>query len=458
MPNHPESKPSAETTLARELRLRDPTAIVVGTIIGSGIFLVPGRVATHLDSLGAVLLVWLVGGVLSLCGALSIAEIGAAFPGAGGLYVYLRHAYGRPAGFLYGWGLLCMIHSGSIATLAVAFGLYLSQLLFLSNGEQKAVGVGCILILTYVNCLGIRPGKLVQNLLTVIKLGGLSLMTLLLFARGRPLTSLAGDFWPEGPLRLAWLPFGAALVAVLWAYEGWHVVSFAAGEIKQPTRDLPRSLFHGTLIITGSYLLANAAYYSVLSGAEIRQGDTVAATAMSQAFGPIASGLVSLLILVSIFGAMNGMVLTGPRVYYAMAKEGLFFNAFSQLNARYRTPIVAIVVQGIWASLLTLLGTFQELFTYVIFTAWIFYGLTVAGVIVLRHKQPALERPFRVPAFPWLPAFFCLAAFGITVSTIVADPHHALLGIALILAGLPVYALFRRRATLPGASPGNQSH
>jgi APA family basic amino acid/polyamine antiporter len=234
-------------------------------------------------------------------------------------------------------------------------------------------------------------------------------------------------------------------------------VSFAAGEIKQPTRDLPRSLFHGTLIITGSSLLANAAYYSVLSGAEIRQGDTVAATAMSQAFGPIASGFVSLLILVSIFGAMNGMVLTGPRVYYAMAKEGLFFNAFSQLNARYRTPIVAIVVQGVWASLLTLLGTFQELFTYVIFTAWIFYGLTVAGVIVLRRKQPALERPFRVPAFPWLPAFFCLAAFGITVSTIVADPHHALLGIAVILAGLPVYALFRRRANLLGASPGNQS-
>lgn len=422
----------------------DATSVVVGTIIGSGIFLVPQAVAQQLPSLGMVTLVWVVGGVLSLSGALSLAELAAAFPRAGGLYVYLRHAYGPAAGFLYGWGLLTMIHSGSIATLAVAFGLYLSQLIPLDSTAQKAFSIACILLLTGVNCLGLRAGKLVQNLFTLAKLGGLAVMTLLLFARGRPLELLPQDFWPAGGHRAVWVPFGVALVGVLWAYEGWHVVSFAAGEIRDPTRNLPRSLLYGTLIITGVYLSANAAYYSVLTGAEIAASNTVAATAMTRTVGAAAGGFISLLILVSIFGAMNGMVLTGPRAYYAMARDGLFFAAFARTSLRYHSPVFAIILQGVWASLLTLIGTFQELFTYVIFTAWIFYGATVVGVIVLRRQQPALERPFRVPGYPWLPGLFGLAALGITVSTIVAGPGNALRGIALILVGVPFYFLFRR--------------
>jgi len=434
-------------SLARELTLLDATAIVVGTVIGSGIFLVPSSVAGQLDSLLAVLLVWIVGGALSLFGALSLAEMGAAFPGAGGLYVYLRHAFGRTAGFLYGWALLVMIHSGTIATLAVAFSLYVARLVPVGHSEQRLLSIGSILVLTVVNCLGIRAGKLVQNIFATAKLAGLLAMTGLLLARGLQTGTLSQSFLPDGPMQPLWIPFGVALVAVLWAYEGWHVVSFTAAEIRQPARDLPRSLLLGTVVVIACYLAANTAYYSVLTRPEIQQSDTVAATAMSKVFGPLAGVFISMLILVSIIGAMNGMVLTGPRVYYAMAEDGLFFRAFARMSARYRTPVLAIVVQGVWACVLTLFGTFQELFTYVIFTAWIFYGLAVAGVLVLRRTQPDLERPFRVPLFPWLPLFFCLAALGITLSTIAANPNHAAIGIGLVLTGIPAYFAFRRQTS-----------
>ena len=361
------------TGFVRGLRRVDGVALVVGTVIGSGIFLVPGPIAGQLPSLGAVLLVWAVGGALSLSGALSLGELGAMYPGAGGLYVYLRHAFGRPLAFLYGWGLLSMIQTGSIATLAVGFSLYLSRLVSLSRAEQKATGI----------------------------------------------------------------------VAVLWAYEGWHAVSFAAGEFRSPVRDLPVSLFMGTGFCAVIYLLLNLAYYSVLTSLALRDTDHAAATAIQTVYGGRTTVLISALILTSILGAMNGLVLTGPRVYYAMGRDGTFFRRFGETSARFHTPIAAIVTQGLWASFLTLLGSFQQLFTYVIFTAWIFYGLTVAAVLVLRWRQPDLPRSFRVPGFPWPPLFFILAALGITFSTCITEPVHAALGLGMILAGIPLYLVFR---------------
>lgn len=438
IPNTPSTGP---TRLLRELGLRDAVAIVAGTVIGSGIFLVPNSVATQLSSLFGVLLVWIAGGVLSLFGALALGELGAAFPGAGGLYVYLQQAYGKTVGFLYGWGLLTLIHSGSIATLAVAFRIYLSQILPLTMTEQKVVGVTGVLMLTAVNCVGLRFGKGVQNFFAVTKLGGLALMVTLLLWRGRAHT-LAVNFWPKGPLDFHPSHFGIALIAVLWAYEGWHVVSFTAGEFKQPKRDLPRGLLYGTLIVATTYLLANVAYYCVLTPAQILATDRVAATAVTSAYGGAAALFISVLILVSMIGAANGMILTGPRVYYAMAAEGLFFPKFASVSARFRTPVFAIVVQGIWAACLTLLGTFQELFTYVIFTAWIFYGLAVAGVIVLRIRRPEIYRPFRAPGYPWLPSLFTIAALSIVLTAVFSSPLHAIFGIGLILSGLPVFALF----------------
>jgi len=432
-------------TLVKELHLRDGVAIVVGGIIGSGIFLVPKDVSGQLTSFSGVMLVWIAGGALSLFGALALAELGAALPHTGGLYVYLKEAYGRPVGFLYGWGQLVAISSGTVATLAVAFGLYVSRLIPLGAWEQKIVGVASILVLTWVNCIGLREGKLVQNVFTVAKVAGLGLVIVLLLVRGRPLEMWSQSFWPEGGFAPDWVPFGIALVAVLWAYEGWHIITFSAGEFKQVRPDLARSLVIGTVIIVAIYLAANLAYYAVLPGAEIALSDTVAATAMTRTFGAGVAWLVSLLILGSIFGANNAQVLAAPRMYYAMAHDGLFFESLSRVHPRYHTPVAAIVVQGLWASVLTLVGTFQQLFTYVVFTHWIFYALAVAAVVVLRRKRPDLERPFRVPGYPILPVLFILSAAGLTLSVIVADPGRSLAGIAAILTGLPAYWFFHRK-------------
>jgi APA family basic amino acid/polyamine antiporter len=275
-------------------------------------------------------------------------------------------------------------------------------------------------------------------------MGGLGIMIVLLFAKGHPTQLIPQEFWPkEGFGNFPITAFGVALIAVLWAYEGWHVISFTASEMKDPQRTLPRSLIYGTVIILIVYMLANLSYYSVLNRAQILRSDAVAATAVNQAVGTTATAFLSVLILVSVFGAVNGMVLTGPRVYYAMAEDGLFFGPFGRLHPRFRTPIIAIIAQGVWASILTLSGSFEQLLSYVIFTAWIFYGATVAGVIVLRRKEPTINRPFRTPAYPWLPMIFAVAAAGITLNTLVQTPKYCF-GIGFILLGIPAYLLLRR--------------
>ena len=416
----------------------------MGTVIGSGVFLVPGSVARQIPTIELTLGLWLLGGLLTLFGALSVAELGSAYPKAGGLYVYLKAAYGRPLAFLYGWGLLTLIHSGCLATLAVAFALYLDQLIPLSAAQQKLVACAAIAFVTVVNCVGLRAGKGVQNLVTACKVGGIAALVIALFAAGR-LSRITSAVPAEGSITP--LSIGAGLVAILWAYEGWHVVSFTAGEFRDPQRDLPRSLAWGVSLVVAIYLLANLAYFAVLSPAQVQATDRAAATAMSSAYGVSAAGLVTLLIVVSIFGSMNGTALTGPRVYFAMAKDGLFFPAFARLNLKTGAPALAIVVQGIWSCVLTLAGNFQELFTYVIFTSWMFYGATVLGVLVLRSRRPELPRPFRVPGYPWIPILFVLSSAFITVTTIVNHPRNAFYGIGLILLGLPFYWFLFRRST-----------
>ena len=439
--------------LKKELNLFDAVMIVVGTIIGSGIFLIPNSIAAELHSLPAVLLVWVLGGILTIFGALSLAELGSIYPGTGGLCSYLRHAYGPLTAFLYAWGLLFMIQSGSIAALAVGFGLYMGQVLKLSLVGEKLVSVACILGLTFINCLGIRGGKMAQNCIAVAKAGGLVVIIVLAWVKGsRPIRILRAVL-PASGHALPLARFGIALVAVLWAYEGWHVVSFVAGEMKRPTVDLPRALFVGSAVVMLVYLSANIAYYHVLSPAAIQASSAVASATVKALFGSVAAVSVSVLILVSILGATNGMILSGPRVYYAMAREGIFPRPFGRIHERYRTPTVALIVQGTWASLLAVSGSYQQLFTDVIFTAWIFYGLAVAAVLVLRRTRPNLERPFHVPGYPWLPLLFCAAAIGVVSSTITERPGGALLGIGLIAVGIPVYGLYGRARQMEG--PGD---
>ncbi len=430
--------------LRQELGLFDGVAVVVGTIIGSGIFLIPSFVAIHLHSLAAVLLVWAVGGALTLCGALSLAELGSMYPGTGGLCTYLREAYGSLCAFLYAWALLLMIHSGSIAALGVAFGLFLGQVVTLTPLEQRLFSAGLILGLTLVSCLGMRAGKLVQNLFAIAKISGLTAVIFLLTAKGRrPLHLLATTGARRGDA-LSLATFGIALIAVLWAYEGWHVISFVGGEMKKPRRDLPRSLLYGGTIVMLIFLLANLGYYRVLSGTEIQSSNAVASYAAGKVMGPISAKCISLLILVSMIGCTNGLILTGPRVYYAMACDGIFPSVFGKLNNRFRTPTLALITQGIWAALLAVSGSYQQLFTDVVFTAWIFYGLAVAGVLILRRLQPERQRPFSVPGYPFLSLLFCGAAAVLVVSNVIQEPRAALTGLTLVATGLPVYFWQRR--------------
>jgi basic amino acid/polyamine antiporter, APA family len=431
-------------SLSRELTLFDAVAVVAGTIIGSGIFLIPSMIATQLTSVGAVLSVWLAGGILTLSGALSLAELGSMYPRTGGLCAYLRNAYGPLPAFLYSWALLVMIHSGSIAALGSAFGLYAAQLVPLNTIGMKSLSALTILALTAVSCIGIRSGKLVQNVIAASKVTGLAAIILVLGAKGSRVIHLFEKPQHCSATSLPFTKFGIAVVAVLWAYEGWHVISFVGGEMKNPKVDLPRGLFYGTAIVTVIFLAANLGYYHTLSPTEIRASNAVAALAVNRVLGPIASNFLSVLILTSILGSMNGLILTGPRVYYAMARENVVPSAFGQLSQRYRTPMAALIIQGLWATVLTVSGSYEQLFTDVIFTAWIFYGLAVAAVFVLRRTQPHAERPFRVPGYPWPPILFCAAAAGLILSTLIQRPGGALTGIALVACGIPVYFVWHK--------------
>jgi APA family basic amino acid/polyamine antiporter len=449
-----ESRPH-ETELARELGLFDTINLVIGTVIGSGIFLVPSEIARAVHTPGWMLAVWVIGGVLTLLGALSLAELGAAMPEAGGIYTFITRAFGRLPGFLCGWMLFTVATSGSIATLGAAFPIYLGAFLRLNPTTSKVAGVIAILALTWINAIGVKNGARVGNVLTALKVGGLVVMVLAIFLLPGPTkaaaaaTAAAAPALPAGPVPLA--AIGVALVAVLWAYEGWHDVSFAAGEMRDPQKNFPRALIGGVAIIIGLYLVANLAYLSVLSPAEIAATDRVALLALTRVTGAWGGKLMTAAILCSILGAMNALILAGPRAYYQMAKDGLFFDRVSRVHPRWRTPVEALVFQGLWSAFLVLfIGGFSQLFTYVIFGGWIFYALAVLSVIVLRRKEPGLARPFRVPGYPIVPVLFAATALAIVANTLIATPRESLLGLAFIALGIPIYYVqkaWRGRAT-----------
>jgi APA family basic amino acid/polyamine antiporter len=452
--------PETAIGLRRELGIWAATAIVVGTVIGSGIFLVPKDMILHVGSPATVLAVWIAGGLLSLAGALSYAELAAAMPEAGGEYVYLREAYGPLWGFLYGWTQMWVARGGSIATLATAFFLYLGNFfprlesvfytlplpigpgggpLELRYGQLLAVAV--ILLLAAINYLGVRFGAGVQVAVTILKVALIAALVVVGLGAGR---GDFGHFATAIPARGGIAGFFGALVAALWAYDGWNNVSMVAAEIRRPRRNLPIALVAGTCLVMAIYLLANVAYFYVLPAAEVARSDRVAAEMMRAVAGEWGAAAVSVAAMVSIFAALNGSLLSGARVPYALARGGLFFRSFGYIHPRYRTPAVSILGLGLWGSVLVFSGRYEELFRYVIFASWILYGMTAAAVLVLRWKRPDMDRPYRTPGYPVLPALFVAGAAAVTWSSLWNFPRESLLGMALILLGLPYYWWIRR--------------
>ena len=441
------STPVAGTsTLARTLGLRELILIVIGSVIGSGIFIVPGEVLRQTGfQVGPALLVWLAGGVLSLLGALTYAELGGMVPEAGGLYVYLRDTFGRLPAFLYGWSMFFAISSGSVATLAVAAAGYLNQIVPLTPVMGKVVSVAMVAAVGYVNARGTRHGAMVQNWATAIKVAAILLMAVALMSLGTGMREADRALVPESVDVALLSGMGLAMIGVLWAYEGWQYVTFSAGEAQDPQRTFPRGIVLGTTALIGVYLLANVAYLAALGPEAAGQSEAVAADAVRAVLGPGAGTLIAGAIVISMFGAANGITLTAPRVYFSMARDGVFFQRLAEVHPRFGTPAIAVIASSVWAAVLALSGTFEQLLTYVVFAGWIFYALGGISLFLYRRLRPDAARPFRVPGYPCTPILFVLSAAAIVVNTLFAQPVQALLGLGVVLLGTPAYYLWRRK-------------
>jgi APA family basic amino acid/polyamine antiporter len=428
--------------LKRSLTRLNATAMVAGTIIGASIFVQPSEIARHLNTPEAIMVAWLACGVLTLFGAFVCAELASAFPQTGGMYVFLRETFSPLAGFLWGWAMFWSVHSGIIAVIAMVFGRYAS--VFLPAAWQTDVSVRLLAIfviaaLSALNYIGVRSGSRVQTALTIFKVAAIAVLVVAGFAlapaRGPELTAYVID-----PNQSAITPFVLAMVAGLFAYGGWHMVTYTAGETTLPAKTIPAALVVGVGIVTACYVLLNLVYLQLLPLEAVRASTRIAADAADVMFGRGGAMLLAVLVIVSTVGSLTGIILTGPRMYFSMAEDGLAPRALAYVHPAYRTPAVAIVAQGIWASLLAWTGVYRQLFTRVVYTEWLFFALMAAGLFLLRRR--ADYRPaFRTPLFPAIPIVFIAASLFIVVHQLIADPREALVGLALVGIGVPVYYL-----------------
>lgn len=444
---------TAPADLRRTLGFTDLVMVTLGCVIGSGIFLVPGVVLRQTQGrVGLALCIWFVAGVLSLLGALTYAELGAMKPDAGGLYTYIRDAFGPLPAFLYGWASFVVISSGSVATLAVAFTNYLGQIVALTPLAAKAISLLMILVITAVNVIGTKRSATMQNWTTGAKVCGLLALSIALIALGGGERTGAPA---EEPLSgLALLPgVGVAMIAILWAYEGWQYVTFSAGETRDPQRVFPRAIGLATLALVILYLLANIGYITALGPIAASRSDHVAADAMRAVFGSTSGKFLSALVLVSIFSAANALVLTTPRMYFAMARDGVFFERLASVHPRFGTPAFAIIALSVWSAVLALSGTFDQLLTYVVFAGWIFYGLGAMAVFVYRRRQPDAIRPFRTPGYPVTPVLFVVSAAALVLSTLIAQPVRGAVGLGAVLLGTPAFYMWRARRRVEQLTP-----
>jgi APA family basic amino acid/polyamine antiporter len=489
MPTAPAAPParaahvSPEAEFKRGLSLIDATMLVVGSMIGSGIFIVSADISRTMNSPGGLLLVWVATLVITVFGALSYGELAAAMPRAGGQYVFLREGLGHLPGFLYGWTLFMVIQTGTIAAVAVAFSRFLgvfipavSPDLFVSFGKlpmpggeielglspQRVVGIVIIALLTFVNMRGLREAKWIQNIFTTAKTAALLGLVLLGLTIGRNAEAIRGNFshmfadMPSGSQAVSFLglelalpalllAFGASMVGSLFSADAWNNVTFAAAEVERPQRNLPIALALGTGSVTLLYVLANVAYLNVLKLSEIQNApqDRVGTLALEHIFGPVGAYLMAGAILISTFGCINGLILAGARVYYAMARDGVFFERAGRISPKTHVPVWALGVQGVWTAFLTLTGSYGQLLDYVIFAALIFYVATMFALFALRRKRPEMERPYRAFGYPVIPALYLLAALAIAVVLLVAKPQYSFAGLFIVVLGIPVYYIWR---------------
>jgi APA family basic amino acid/polyamine antiporter len=452
---------SSSVDLKRVLGIWSAAAIVVGTVIGSAIFLVPNDMVKSVGSPLMVFAVWVFGGMLTLFGALSYAELAAALPHAGGEYVFLREAYGPLWAFIYGWTQMWVAKSGSIATLATGFFIYLAnfrpelngvwvvvplplgdsgQPLEIRYGQLLAMGV--IAVLAFINYFGVKVGGNLQVVVTLVKVGLIAAIIVIGLGTGH---GSVANYHTSIPAPGGITGFFAALVAALWAYDGWNNVSMVASEVRDPQRNLPRALIAGSIVVIAIYLLANLAYFYVLPAADVASSARVAAETMRRILGTPGANAVSIAAMISIFAALNGSILSGSRVPFAMARDGLFFRRVAFVHPEHRTPSVSILALSLWGALLVLSGRYSQLYTYVIFASVILYGMATAAVIVLRFKRPDMPRPYRTLGYPFVPVVFVLAIACLVVSTLLKSPRESLMGIALVSLGLPFYFYWKRR-------------
>ncbi len=433
--------------LRRSIGLIQATAMVAGTIIGASIFVQPSVITAEVPSLAAVTAVWVVAGLLTLCGALVTAELASAYPQTGGVYVFLKEAFSPAFGFLWGWAMFWSMHSGIIAAIAVVFATYVGRFVALGDFGVRAVAIGGILLLSAINYVGVRHGSRLQTAFTIGKVGAILVIVVVGFAVAPPHSSPAPSLAAAAPLA-GFPPLGAfalALVAGLFAFGGWHMVTYAAGETVDPERTVPRALLLGTLIVTLCYVALNAAYFHVLPLDTVVSSKRVAADAAEVVMGPRGAAIVSGLVVVSTFGALSGIVLAGPRVYYSMARDGLLFRWVGAVHPRFRTPHRAVLLQAVWTAVLIATGTYRALFTRVVYTEWIFFGLMAFGLVLLRRRADYAPR-YRVWGYPGLPVVFAIAAGLIVLNQIVSDPAESAIGLGLVAVGFPVYLHWSRHA------------
>jgi basic amino acid/polyamine antiporter, APA family len=463
--------------LIRGLTLTDTTALVIGTVIGTGVFLKAAPMAQGVGTPTLVMVAWVAAGLLTLAGALTYAELGAMLPHAGGEYVYLRHSYGDASAFLFGWQRFIVAGSASIAALGAGFAVFLSSFLPLNQvwaerkftlfdqtinwqfGSKQLVAVGAILLLSALNCLTVAFGGKVQSVLTALKIAGLAavIVGVFFFAPAVTWSNLATPAGAPGWSGFA--AFGVAMLAALWAYDGWNNMPMAAGEVQQPGRNIPRALVGGMIVVMVIYCLANLAYFYALPLGDVvtsnstayRDSLPVASKAAQSFLGESGGRFVALAFVVSALGALNGSILSNARVPYAMARDGVFFASQARLSQTTRVPVVAIMIQAVWSSVLALSGTFDQLTDCLLFASWIFYGLCASSVFVLRRKAPNAERPYKTLGYPLMPLVFVLVATWLVINTFVNKRVESVTGLVLIALGLPLYFYFRPRRGAPKA-------